>query len=152
KKATFAVKSTKMADFYKLTVKEVKRETPEAVSVVFNVPDSLKDFYKFTAGQYVNLKLTLDGQEIRRAYSICSSPQSNELRIAIKEVQNGFFSVFANKQLAVGNIIEVGTPEGRFTCEPDFEAQKNYVAFVAGSGITPVLSILQTVLEQEPQS
>jgi ring-1,2-phenylacetyl-CoA epoxidase subunit PaaE len=141
-----------MADFYKLTVKEVKRETPEAVSVVFNVPDSLKDFYKFTAGQYVNLKLTLDGQEIRRAYSICSNPHSGELRIAIKEVQNGFFSVFANKQLAVGNIIEVGTPEGRFTCEPDFEAQKNYVAFVAGSGITPVLSILQTVLEQEPQS
>lgn len=141
-----------MADFYKLTVKEVKRETPEAVSVVFNVPDSLRDFYKFTAGQYVNLKLTLDGQEIRRAYSICSNPHSGELRIAIKEVQNGFFSVFANKQLAVGNIIEVGTPEGRFTCEPDFEAQKNYVAFVAGSGITPVLSILQTVLEQEPQS
>src|SRR5690606_41208997 len=74
-----------MADFYKLTVKEVKRETPEAVSVVFNVPDSLKDFYKFTAGQYVNLKLTLDGQEIRRAYSICSNPYSGELRIAIKE-------------------------------------------------------------------
>src|SRR5690606_7835887 len=116
-----------MADFYKLTVKEVKRETPEAVSVVFNVPDSLKDFYKFTAGQYVNLKLTLDGQEIRRAYSICSNPYSGELRIAIKEVQNGFFSVFANKQSSVGNIIEVGTPEGRFTCEPDFEAQKNYV-------------------------
>lgn len=141
-----------MADFYKLTVKEVKRETPEAVSVVFNVPDSLSDFYKYTAGQYVNLKLTLDGQEIRRAYSICSSPQSGELRIAIKEVQNGFFSVFANKQLAVGNIIEVGTPEGRFTFEPNHDTQKSYAAFVAGSGITPVLSILQTVLEQEPQS
>jgi len=141
-----------MADFYKLTVKEVKRETPEAVSVVFNVPDSLRDFYKFTAGQYVNLKLTLDGQEIRRAYSICSTPHSGELRIAIKEVPNGFFSVFANKQLAVGNVIEVGTPEGRFTFEADFDRQKNYGAFVAGSGITPVLSIMETVLEQEPQS
>ncbi|MFA7444756.1 MAG: 2Fe-2S iron-sulfur cluster-binding protein [Flavobacteriaceae bacterium] len=141
-----------MADFYKLTVKEVKRETPEAVSVVFNVPENLRDFYKFTAGQYINLKLTLDGQEIRRAYSICSSPQSGELRIAIKEVSDGFFSVFANKQLAVGNIIEVGTPEGRFTFEPDSDKQKSYAAFAAGSGITPVLSIIQTVLEQEPQS
>lgn len=141
-----------MADFYKLTIKEVKRETPDAISVVFNIPNELVPFYKFTAGQYVNLKLTLDGQEIRRAYSICSSPKSGELRISIKAIQNGFFSVFANKQLAVGNIIEVGTPEGRFTFEPNSHNQKTYGAFVAGSGITPVMSILQTVLEEEPNS
>jgi len=138
--------------FYKLTIKEVKRETPEAISVVFNVPEELASFYNFTAGQYVNLKLTLDGKEIRRAYSICSSPDSGELRIAIKAVKNGFFSTFANKQLAVGNLIEVGTPEGRFTFEPNASTQKSYSAYVAGSGITPVMSILQTVLEQEPQS
>lgn len=138
--------------FYKLTIKEVKRETPEAISVVFNVPEELAPFYKFTAGQYVNLKLTLDGQEIRRAYSICSSPESGELRIAIKAIKNGFFSTFANKQLSVGNLIEVGTPEGRFTFEPNPSRQKSYSAYVAGSGITPVMSILQTVLEHEPQS
>lgn len=141
-----------MADFYKLTIKEIKRETPDSISVVFNIPNEFAPFYKFTAGQYVNLKLTLDGQEIRRAYSICSSPKSGELRISIKAIQNGFFSVFANKQLAVGNIIEVGTPEGRFTFEPNSHNQKTYGAFVAGSGITPVMSILQTVLEEESNS
>lgn len=141
-----------MADFYKLTIKEVKRETSQAISVVFNIPESLKEFYTFIAGQYVNLKLVLDGQEIRRAYSICSSPNSGELRISIKELTGGFFSVFANKQLAAGQLIEVGTPEGRFTFEPKSSRRKTYGAFAAGSGITPVMSILQTVLEEEPES
>src|SRR5690554_53400 len=130
-----------MADFYKLTIKEVKRETSQAISVVFNIPESLKEFYTFIAGQYVNLKLVLDGQEIRRAYSICSSPNSGELRISIKELTGGFFSVFANKQLAAGQLIEVGTPEGRFTFEPKSSRRKTYGAFAAGSGITPVMSI-----------
>lgn len=141
-----------MSTFYKLTIKEIKRETPQAISVVFNVPLEFQDFYKFTAGQYVNLKLNLDGKEIRRAYSICTAPASNELRIAIKAVKNGTFSKFANEQLKEGSIIEVGMPEGRFTFEPDASRQRNYMAFVAGSGITPVLSILQTVLQQEPNS
>ena len=83
-----------MSSFYKLTIKEVKRETPSSVSVLFNIPSELQPTYKFTAGQYINLKLTLDGKEIRRAYSICSSPNSNELRIAIKAVKNGNFSIF----------------------------------------------------------
>jgi ring-1,2-phenylacetyl-CoA epoxidase subunit PaaE len=98
------------------------------------------------------LKLTLDGKEIRRAYSICSSPNSGELRIAIKAVKNGLFSKFANENLSVGDILEVGHPEGKFTFEPHFEKQKNYAAIVAGSGITPVMSILQSVLENEPKS
>jgi len=137
---------------YKLAIKEIERETPDAISVLFNVPNELLPFYKFIAGQYVNLKLTLDGKSIRRSYSICSSPSSGELRISIKAIQNGFFSIFANKHLSVGNVIEVGTPEGRFTFEPKFDRQKAYIAFVAGSGITPVISILKTVLEEEPQS
>lgn len=141
-----------MSTFYKLTVKEIKRETPEAVSVLFQVPHEIKENYKFVSGQYINLKLTLDGNEIRRAYSICSTPESGELRIAIKSIKTGYFSKFANEKMAVGNVIEVGTPEGKFTFEPHFEKQKNYAAFVAGSGITPVMSILQTVLEQEPKS
>ncbi|HUH51233.1 MAG TPA: 2Fe-2S iron-sulfur cluster-binding protein [Flavobacterium sp.] len=141
-----------MANFYKLTIKEVKRETPDSISVVFNIPPDLAPFYTFIAGQYVNLKLTLDGKEVRRAYSICSAPNSGELRISIKAIQDGFFSVFANRELAVGHLVDVGTPEGRFTFEPDAHRQKTYVAFVAGSGITPVMSILQTLLEEEPKS
>lgn len=141
-----------MSTFYKLAVKEITRETPEAVSVLFNVPSELKENYQFTAGQYINIKLTLDGNEIRRAYSICSTPESGELKIAIKAIKNGYFSKFANEQLTAGKVLEVGTPEGKFTFEPDAARLKNYAAFVAGSGITPVMSILQTVLEKEPNS
>ena len=141
-----------MPSFLKLIIKEVKRETKDAVSILFNVPEELKANYNFIAGQYLNLKLTLDGQEIRRAYSICSSPESGELRIAVKAVKDGVFSPFANTKLKAGDVIEVGTPEGKFTFEPQAERQKNYVAFAAGSGITPIMSILKSVLKNEPKS
>ncbi len=141
-----------MSTFYKLSIKEIKKETAQTVSVVFNIPDEFKDFYKFIAGQYVTLKLTLDGEEIRRAYSICSAPNSDELRVAIKAVKNGSFSKFANEKMSVGNVVEVGTPEGKFTFEPHLDRQKNYLAFAAGSGITPVMSIIQSVLKQESNS
>ncbi len=141
-----------MSSFYKLAIKEIIRETADAVSILFNVPEELQSNYSFVAGQYVNLKVTLDGQEIRRAYSICAAPKSGELRIAVKSVKNGFFSKFANEKLSVGNVIEVGTPEGKFTFEPKADRQKNYAAFVVGSGITPVFSILKSVLEEEPNS
>ncbi len=141
-----------MSSFYKLTIKEIRRETENAVSILFNIPVEFQAFYKFIAGQYVTLKLTLDGQEVRRAYSICSSPESGELRVAIKAVDKGFFSTFANEKLAVGNLLEVSTPEGKFVFEPNKEKQKNYAAFAAGSGITPILSIAKSVLESEPNS
>jgi ring-1,2-phenylacetyl-CoA epoxidase subunit PaaE len=141
-----------MSHFYKLQIKEVKRETPSAVSVSFTVPSELKNTYQFIAGQYINIKLTLDGKEIRRAYSICSSPESEELRIAIKSVKNGLFSTFANENLKAGDLLEVGTPEGKFTFEPQANRQRNYAAFVAGSGITPVMSILKSVLHNEKDS
>lgn len=141
-----------MSSFYKLQIKEIKRETTNAVSIVFSIPTELKPVFQFIAGQYVNLKLTLNGEEIRRAYSICSSPKSGELRIAIKSVKNGLFSKFANENLKAGDILEVSQPEGRFIFEPNTEKQKNYIGFAAGSGITPVLSILQSVLEDEPNS
>ncbi len=141
-----------MSSFYKLQIKEVKKETSNAISVVFTIPQELKAAYQFSAGQYVNLKLTLDGQEIRRAYSICSSPNSGELRISIKSVKNGHFSKFANENLKVGDLLEVGIPEGKFTFEPHTDRQKNYAGFAAGSGITPVMSILQSVLESEVNS
>ena len=113
-----------MPSLLKLIIKEVKRETAEAVSVLFNVPEELKPDYKFIAGQYINLKLTLDNQEIRRAYSICSAPDSDELRIAVKAVKNGVFSQFANAKLKAGDVLEVGQPEGKFTFEPDADRQK----------------------------
>jgi ring-1,2-phenylacetyl-CoA epoxidase subunit PaaE len=141
-----------MPSFKKLIIKDVKRETKDAVSILFNVPEELKPNYIFVAGQYINLRLTLDGQEIRRAYSICSTPESGELRIAVKAVKNGAFSQFATTKLKAGDILEVGKPEGKFTFEPHVDRQKNYAAFVAGSGITPVLSILKSVLKSEPQS
>ena len=141
-----------MHSFLKLLIKEVKHETNDAVSILFNVPEELKTNYTFVAGQYINLRLTLDNQEIRRAYSICSSPESGELRIAVKGVKNGLFSQFATTKLKAGDVLEVGQPEGKFTFEPDGNRQKNYAAFVAGSGITPVLSILKSVLKNEPKS
>jgi ring-1,2-phenylacetyl-CoA epoxidase subunit PaaE len=141
-----------MPSFLKLIVKEVKRETKDAVSILFNVPEELKPNYTFIAGQYINLRLTLDNTEIRRAYSICSAPTSGELRIAVKAVKNGAFSQFANSKLKAGDVLEVGKPEGKFTFEPEIDRQKNYIAFVAGSGITPVLSIIKSVLKSEPKS
>ena len=141
-----------MSSFLKLIIKEVKRETKDAVSILFNVPDELKADFAYIAGQYINLKLTLDGTEIRRAYSICSSPESGELRIAVKAVKNGAFSQFANTKLKAGDVLEVGKPEGKFTFDPQADRQKNYAAFAAGSGITPVMSILKSVLKNEPKS
>jgi ring-1,2-phenylacetyl-CoA epoxidase subunit PaaE len=138
--------------FKKLIIKEVKRETAAAVSILFNVPEEFKSHYTFIAGQYVNLRLTLDGAAIRRAYSICADPESGELRIAVKAVKNGAFSQFANTKLKAGDMLEVGKPEGKFTFEPQTDRQKNYAAFAAGSGITPVMSILKSVLKSEPQS
>ena len=114
-----------MPSFLKLIIKEVKRETANAVSILFNVPEELKSDYIFTAGQYVNIQLTLDGEKIRRAYSICSSPESGELRIAVKAVKNGLFSQFANSKLKAGDALEVGKPEGKFTFEPANDSQKN---------------------------
>ncbi len=140
-----------MSTFHSLTIKDVTRETPGAISVAFDIPENLKEAYKFIAGQYINLKTHFEGEEVRKAYSICSSPNGDELRVAIKSV-NGGFSAFANESLAAGDIMEVGTPEGKFTFEPKPDRQRNYAAFAAGSGITPILSIIHSVLQGEPKS
>jgi ring-1,2-phenylacetyl-CoA epoxidase subunit PaaE len=148
----FCRKFTNMSTFHSLVIKDIRRETPQAVSIAFEIPEKLKDDYNFIAGQYINIKTHFEGQEVRKAYSICSAPGSNELRVAIKAVKNGGFSVFANEKLAPGDTMEVGTPEGKFTFEPKADRQRNYAAFTAGSGITPVLSIIQSVLQSEPES
>lgn len=141
-----------MATFYKLSIKSIVRETAKCVTLEFAVPQELQSLYTFLAGQYVTLKLTLDGQEIRRAYSLCSNPESNTLRVAVKEVPSGLFSTFANKQLKEGQLLEVGLPEGKFTFEPKSDRQNNYAGIAAGSGITPIYSIIQSVLTSEPKS
>ncbi|MFT5230668.1 MAG: ring-1,2-phenylacetyl-CoA epoxidase subunit PaaE [Patiriisocius sp.] len=141
-----------MSDFHTLIVSEVKKETPNAVVVSFVIPEHLKETFSFTAGQYITFKHTLDGNEIRRAYSICSVPGDGTIKVGIKKVDGGAFSVYANETLKKGDEIEVMKPEGKFICETNKDATNNYAAFAAGSGITPVLSIIKTVLKEEPNS
>ncbi|MFY9242485.1 MAG: ferredoxin--NADP reductase [Polaribacter sp.] len=139
-----------MADFHKIHIQEIKQETANAVSVLLNIPAHLKADFNFVAGQYITLQTLINGEEIRRAYSICSTPKSGDIRVAIKAVENGTFSKYATSYLKEGDEIEVSTPEGRFLLNP--EPNKNYIAFAAGSGITPILSMVKSVLENEPTS
>ncbi len=141
-----------MSIFYKLRVKEIRRETVDSVSVSFEIPDHLKQEFQFIAGQYITLQTELQGSLLRRAYSICSSPACGELRIAIKEVDKGRFSHYANREMKVGSTLEVAAPEGRFALKTSPENNKNYMAFAAGSGITPVISMIKAVLEEEKGS
>ena len=135
-----------MATFNTLVISKIQRETSKAVSISFDVPESLKNTYAFEAGQYLTLKTKIDGQEIRRDYSISSSPKSNDLTVTIKEIENGIFSSFANQELKAGESIAVAPPKGRFIYTTDSDLQNTIVAFAAGSGITPIMSILKTVL------
>ena len=141
-----------MPDFYSLSIKEVTRITPSAVSVLFDVPAELKKEFKFIPGQYIDIRKELNGEELRRAYSICSSLQSDELRIGIKEMIGGKFSVYANSSLKAGDHLEVSIPKGNFVLEPESTKNKKYLAIATGSGITPILSLVQSVLELEPKS
>lgn len=143
-----------MARFHELEVAEVRRETDECVTIRFNVPDELKPAFAYRPGQHLILKAELGGEEVRRTYSICSAAQDQELRICVKQQPEGRFSTFANRLLEPGRKIEVMPPAGRFTLplEPDAEAERLYVAFCAGSGITPIFSILKTALAAEPRS
>ncbi|MGB0863101.1 MAG: 1,2-phenylacetyl-CoA epoxidase subunit PaaE [Saprospiraceae bacterium] len=141
-----------MPKFHTLNVKEVRKETNDTVSVAFDVPNDLKADYQFIQGQYLTLKAMINGEEVRRSYSICSSPMDEELRVAIKKVEEGRFSTFANEVLKADDKLEVMTPMGRFYTEVHSEQSKKYVAFAAGSGITPIISIMKTVLETESES
>jgi ring-1,2-phenylacetyl-CoA epoxidase subunit PaaE len=138
--------------FYKLAIKDIRRETPECVSVLFDVPDELKESFKFNQGQSLTMRTTLNGEEVRRTYSICSSPLDKEWRVAIKNVEGGTFSSFANLHLKKGDLLEVMEPVGSFFTELNQSRKKNYLAFAAGSGITPIISILKTTLALEPLS
>lgn len=141
-----------MARFHTLKVKDIKRETADAVSVAFEVPAQQQPEYLFKQGQYITLKLNLNGQEVRRSYSLCTAPHEKELRVAIKEVNGGLVSTHINKNLKVGDSMEVMTPMGGFYSTLAGNQKKNYVLFAGGSGITPMMSILKSILYVEKQS
>ncbi|MEN1784215.1 MAG: ferredoxin--NADP reductase [Bacteroidota bacterium] len=135
-----------MPDFYSLKVAGLESLTPNSVAISFEIPDNLKTTFTYKAGQYITLKKALDGEEVRRAYSISSAPSSGGLTVGIKKVPNGTFSTYANGALQVGDYLEVMPPEGRFTFDAEHEVQ-TIAAFAAGSGITPIVSIAKTVLK-----
>lgn len=141
-----------MSKFHSLKVSQINRETNDCVEVIFDVPSDLTDQYQFLHGQYLTLKAIIKGEEVRRSYSICTSPTEKKLAVAIKKVPNGVFSSYANENLKIGDTLEVMTPMGRFTHELNPTAKRRYLLVAAGSGITPILSILKTVLVQEPNS
>lgn len=141
-----------MSLFHSLTIKEVRPETRDAISLAFDLPEALKDAYNFKQGQYLTLRTQINGEEVRRSYSICTGINDNDLRVAIKQVPGGLFSTYANERLKAGQAIDVMPPQGRFYTELDPEHEGHYLGVAAGSGITPILSIIKSTLETEPKS
>ena len=138
--------------FHRLAVNDVRREAADAVSLSFAIPNELADYYRFLPGQYLTLRTTMDGEEVRRSYSICSGPDDGELRIAVKKLDGGAFSNWAADELRAGDELEVMTPTGRFGVAPAPDEARLYAGFAAGSGITPILSIVKGVLARERDS
>jgi ring-1,2-phenylacetyl-CoA epoxidase subunit PaaE len=138
--------------FHRLAVNDLRRETADAVSLTFAIPKDLAGDYSFAPGQYLTLRTTMDGEEVRRSYSICSGPDDGELRIAVKKVDGGAFSSWAADELRAGDELDVMTPTGRFGVAPAPDEARTYVGFAAGSGITPILSLAKGVLAREPHS
>jgi ring-1,2-phenylacetyl-CoA epoxidase subunit PaaE len=140
------------AGFHKLKIVEVRRETADSVSIRFEIPPALKDVFAFKAGQHLTLRTDMNGEDLRRNYSVCVAPHENEIRIAVKQMPGGRFSSWANANLKEGAEIEVLPPLGRFVVPRSDSSEPYYVALAGGSGITPVLSILKTVLKENPRA
>jgi ring-1,2-phenylacetyl-CoA epoxidase subunit PaaE len=141
-----------MSRFHPLTVASVARETRDAVAVTFAVPEALREAFRYAPGQHVTLRASVDGQDLRRSYSICAGVQDDALRIAVKKAPGGSFSSWANDALRPGAVIDVMPPMGHFSVALDPGAAHRYVAFAAGSGITPVLSVVKSTLAAEPRT
>jgi len=138
--------------FHRLAVDDVHHETSDAISLTFTIPDELAEDYAFAPGQYLTLRTTIDGEEVRRSYSIYSSPDDRELRIAVKKVDGGAFSSWALDKLKSGDTLDVMTPTGRFGVAHAPDEARIHVGFAAGSGITPIMSIIRGILAREPKS
>jgi ring-1,2-phenylacetyl-CoA epoxidase subunit PaaE len=139
-----------MVKFHSLQVKDIYKETKDCSVITFDMPEELISEYQFEQGQHLTLKATIDGEEVRRSYSLCTSPTENKWKVAVKKINGGLFSTFVNDTLKKGEYVEVMPPSGKFNTEVDSSNAKNYIAFAAGSGITPILSIIKTHLELEP--
>src|SRR6201981_1826808 len=144
--------SSSIPRFHRLAVNDLRRETADAVSLTFKIPRELADDYSFAPGQYLTLRTTMDGREVPLSCSICSGPDDGELRIAVKKVDGGAFSSWAADELKRGDELDVMTPTGRFGVPPAPDGARTHVGFAAGSGITPILSIVKGVLAREPNS
>ncbi|MFK8021156.1 MAG: 1,2-phenylacetyl-CoA epoxidase subunit PaaE [Pseudomonadales bacterium] len=140
------------SEFHALKVTDISPETDTAVCVSFAVPENLSDAFRFTQGQYLTLRHRFEGEEVRRSYSICSGVTDGSLKVGIKHIVEGAFSSYANGELKVGDELEVMPPQGEFFTELDASQSKNYLCICAGSGITPILSIVKSVLAVEPDS
>lgn len=138
--------------FHSLKIKDVRKETADCVSVCFDVPGNLATEFLFKEGQNITLKKNIGGEEIRRSYSICTAPHEKQLRVAIKRVDGGLFSQFANDELKHGDVLEVLPPTGKFNAHVKEEGTGNYLAIAAGSGITPIISIIKHTLQSQPGS
>ena len=140
-----------MPEFHSLNVKEIKKETSDTVSISFHVPSELKNVYEFSPGQYLTLKLEVNKEECRRSYSICSS-SDEDITVAVKKVENGIVSTYLNEVLNVNDMIDVMTPEGNFTLQPEQTNKRKFVGFAAGSGITPIMSMIKQLKMDEVES
>ena len=138
-------------EFYKLQVKNIVKETPDTVSIYFDLSNEQRSHFSFSAGQYITIKAEIDGNEIRRSYSLSNGIQEKELRIAVKRVTDGLMSNFLIDNVKIGDILEVSQPDGKFSLTPSEEIRSHYF-ICAGSGITPIMSMINTVLTEEPQS
>lgn len=141
-----------MGSMHRIAVKKIVKETIDCVSVSFDIPAVLKKSFEYQPGQYLALEATINGEKVRRSYSLCSAPHEGEWKVAIKEVPSGKFSNYANRSLKEGDLIDVMSPMGNFALQTDIDAERQYIAFAAGSGITPVLSMIKEVLKVEPKS
>ena len=141
-----------MSAYYPLRISDAGAETESAVCLTFDVPGTLRDTFRFTPGQYLTLRCDIDGKPVTRSYSICSGIDDPDLRIAIKRVDGGVFSGFATESLKSGTVVDVMPPQGNFRVELEPAGGRNYLCIAAGSGITPVLSIIKSVLAREPDS
>lgn len=139
-------------EFHRLRVAEVKRETPDAVSVRFELPEALRETFAFRAGQHLTFRREIGGEEVRRNYSVCVAPSEGLLKIGVKKIAGGAFSSWVNDELKAGDELDVMAPHGSFCWSFDADARHEYVGFAGGSGITPVLSLMKTALAMEPHS
>ena len=139
-------------DFHTLTVAEVVPETDEARSIRFAVPPEMAELYRFRAGQHLTLRTVIDGEEVRRNYSLCTAPADGELMVTVKQIAGGIFSNWVARDLKAGDAIDVMPPHGSFTVDFDPTHARRYVGFAGGSGITPIMSLIRTALSTEPNS